>query len=111
VWVRVRGLESTFEFSGKPVGDCSVWLRARTTLSRSTEELSILDAVAVGVVSFVAGEMKRRDLPRSLYCGSVIVMLVFLVANLSYYHALSSSEIRSSDAVAAFAVGKLAERT
>ncbi len=61
------------------------------------------------VVSFVAGEMKtpRRDLPRGLFYGSAIVMLVYMVANLSYYHVLSPAEIRGSDAVAALAVGKV----
>jgi APA family basic amino acid/polyamine antiporter len=34
-------------------------------------------------------------------------MLVYVVANLGYYHVLSPAEIRSSDAVAALAVGKL----
>lgn len=61
------------------------------------------------VVSFVAGEMKRPkvDLPRSLLYGSAIVMLIFVAANLGYYHVLSAAEIRGSDAVAALAVGKL----
>jgi len=61
------------------------------------------------VISFVAGEMKRpqRDLPRSLFYGAAIVMLVYVVANLGYYHVLSSAEIRGSNAVAALAVGRL----
>lgn len=61
------------------------------------------------VVSFVAGEMKRPrvDLPRSLLCGSVIVILVYLVANVGYYHVLSPAEIQDSEAVAALAVGKV----
>ncbi|MFZ0213596.1 MAG: amino acid permease [Candidatus Acidiferrales bacterium] len=61
------------------------------------------------VVSFVAGEMKRPqvDLPRGLFYGTAIVMLIYLTANLGYYHLLSPAEIRGSDAVAAFAVGKL----
>jgi basic amino acid/polyamine antiporter, APA family len=61
------------------------------------------------VLSFVAGEMKKpkRDLPRSLFCGSAIVMLIYLAANLGYYHTLSGAEIRGSNAVAALAVGKL----
>jgi APA family basic amino acid/polyamine antiporter len=61
------------------------------------------------VVSFVAGEMKRpqRDLPRSLFIGSTIVMVIFVAANLGYYHVLSRTEIRGSNAVAALAVGKL----
>lgn len=59
------------------------------------------------VISFVAGEMKRPrlDLPRSLMYGTAIVMLIFLVANLGYYHTLSPAEIRGSDKVAALAVG------
>lgn len=61
------------------------------------------------VISFVAGEMKnpRANLPRSLLNGGAIVMLIFLVANVGYYHALSPTEIQASNAVAAFAVGKV----
>jgi hypothetical protein len=61
------------------------------------------------VVSFVAGEMKspQPDLPRSLFCGTAIVMLIYLVANLGYYHVLTAAEIRGSDALAVFVVGKL----
>jgi APA family basic amino acid/polyamine antiporter len=61
------------------------------------------------VLSFIAGEMKKPklDLPRSLFYGSAIVMLIYLAANLGYYHILSAEEIRGSNAVAALAVGKL----
>jgi APA family basic amino acid/polyamine antiporter len=61
------------------------------------------------VLSFIAGEMKkpRLDLPRSLFYGSAIVMLIYLAANLGYYHVLSAAEIRGSSAVAALAVGKV----
>lgn len=61
------------------------------------------------VVSFVAGEMKRpqSDLPKGLFYGTAIIMLVYLAANIGYYHLLSPAQIRGSDAVAAFAVGKL----
>lgn len=59
-------------------------------------------------VSFVGGEMKnpKLDLPRSLFFGCAIVLLIFLAANFGYYHTLSATEIRSSDAVAALAVQK-----
>jgi basic amino acid/polyamine antiporter, APA family len=59
------------------------------------------------LVSFVGGEMKvpQRDLPRSLYVGTAIVMTIYLTANLGYYHVLSSADIRGSNAVAALAVG------
>lgn len=59
------------------------------------------------VVSFVAGEMKRpqRDLPRGLFCGTAVIMLIYLAANLGYYHLLSPAQIRGSTALAAFAVG------
>lgn len=61
------------------------------------------------VISFVAGEMKRPqlDLPRSLFYGTAIVMFIYLVANLGYYHVLSAAEIQGSKALAAFAVGSL----
>ena len=61
------------------------------------------------VLSFIAGEMKKPkvDLPRSLLYGSAIIMVIYLAANLGYYHVLPASEIRGSNAVAALAVGKL----
>lgn len=61
------------------------------------------------IVSFVAGEMKRPklDLPRSLFIGIGVVLLIFVAANLGYYHSLSAAEIRSSNAVAALAVQKV----
>ena len=61
------------------------------------------------VLSFIAGEMKKPkvDLPRSLLYGSAIIMLIYLAANLGYYHVLAASETRGSNAVAALAVGKL----
>jgi APA family basic amino acid/polyamine antiporter len=61
------------------------------------------------VVSFVAGEMNQpqRDLPRSLFYGTAIVMLICVAANLGYYHVLSPAEIRSSGAVAASAMGRI----
>ena len=59
------------------------------------------------VVSFAAGEMKnpKVDLPRSLLFGSLIVLLIYLTANLSYYHVLSPQQIRDSNAVAALMTG------
>lgn len=61
------------------------------------------------VLSFIAGEMKKPklDLPRSLFFGTAIVMLIYLAANLGYYHLLPAAEIRGSKAVAALAVGKV----
>jgi APA family basic amino acid/polyamine antiporter len=61
------------------------------------------------VLSFVAGEMKRPqvDLPKGLLYGTGVVMIIYLAANLGYYHVLSAAEIRASDAVAAQAVGRL----
>ena len=61
------------------------------------------------VISFVAGEMNKPqlDLPRSLFYGSAIVMLIYVLANLGYYHVLSPPEIQGSNAVAALAVKKI----
>lgn len=59
------------------------------------------------VVSFAAGEMKRPrvDLPRSLAVGTAIIVIVYLLANASYYVVLTPLKIRSSQAVAAVAMG------
>ena len=59
------------------------------------------------IVSFVAGEMKRpqTDLPRGLYYGTAFVALVYLAANLGYYHLLTLAQIRGTSALAAYAVG------
>lgn len=61
------------------------------------------------LVSFVGSEMRKpqRDLPRSLFYGSLIVMAIYLVANIGYYHTLSPDEIRGSSAVAALAIGRV----
>ena len=61
------------------------------------------------VVSFVAGEMKRPtvDLPRALFVGSAVVMLVYLSANIAYYHVLSPAAIQASSAVASATVKAL----
>ncbi len=60
------------------------------------------------VVSFAAGEMRRpkTDLPSSLAIGTTIVVVVYLLANASYYSVLTPEEIRSNPAVAAVAMGK-----
>jgi APA family basic amino acid/polyamine antiporter len=58
------------------------------------------------VVTFAAGEMKRPriDLPRSLAIGTMIIAIVYLLANASYYAVLTPLEIRSNQAVAAVAM-------
>lgn len=58
------------------------------------------------VVSFAAGEFKRpqRDLPLGLLCGTLIVVMIYLLANAAYYCALSSAQIQQSEHVAATAI-------
>ncbi len=58
------------------------------------------------VISFTASEMKdpQRTLPRSLIYGTVIMVIVYMLANLAYYSVLNRSQILQSDAVAATAV-------
>ena len=58
------------------------------------------------VISFTASEMKnpQRTLPRSLIYGTVIILVVYMLANLSYYSVLNRTQIMHSDAVAATAV-------
>lgn len=57
------------------------------------------------VVSFVTGEMKEpeKSLPRGLLFGTTAVLLIYLVANVGYYHLLSVTAIQSSNALAATA--------
>jgi APA family basic amino acid/polyamine antiporter len=77
------------------------WVRAGTAL------VAVLWAYeGWHVVSFTAGEFKRpqRDLPRALFCGTLIVAFVYILANLAYYSALTRAEIQASDCVAATAM-------
>jgi APA family basic amino acid/polyamine antiporter len=59
-------------------------------------------------VSFAAGEIKQptRDLPRSLFHGTLIITGSSLLANAAYYSVLSGAEIRQGDTVAATAMSQ-----
>lgn len=50
----------------------------------------------------MAGEVQQpeRNLPRGLIIGSLIVMLVYLLANLSYFYALPLAEVVTSNSTA-----------
>ena len=54
-------------------------------------------------VSFVAGEVKHpeRNIPRSLVIGMLIVMFLYLGANLAYMHVLTVPEIAATGRVGA----------
>jgi basic amino acid/polyamine antiporter, APA family len=54
-------------------------------------------------VSLVAGEIKdpQRNIPRSILLGVVIVMLVYVTANLAYIYVLGQARIAQSERVAA----------
>ncbi len=54
-------------------------------------------------LSFVAGEVKdpRRTLPRALIIGTVLVIAIYLLANVAYLAVMSIDEIRASRLVAA----------
>lgn len=58
------------------------------------------------VVSFTAGEFKqpKRDLPRGLLYGTLIVATTYLLANVAYYCVLTPAQILATDRVAATAV-------
>jgi len=60
------------------------------------------------VVSFAAGEMRapRKDLPRSLLVGTLIILALYVLANASYYKVMTTAEISSTPAVAAVAMEK-----
>jgi basic amino acid/polyamine antiporter, APA family len=59
------------------------------------------------VISFAAGEVKNptRNIPGSLILGTLACVVVYILANISYYSVLEPSAIRASDRVAAVAVG------
>jgi APA family basic amino acid/polyamine antiporter len=65
------------------------------------------------VVSFTAGEIRnpQRTLPRSLIYGTIIILVVYIVANLSYYSVLTRTELAQSSVVAATAVTRAAGST
>jgi len=54
-------------------------------------------------VSYVASEVKnpQRSLPRALAAGVLIIITVYLLANLAYFYILSPAEVAESDRVAA----------
>jgi len=61
------------------------------------------------VVSFTAGEFKqpKRDLPRGLLYGTLIVATTYLLANIAYYSVLTPAQILETDRVAATAVSSV----
>jgi amino acid transporter len=62
-----------------------------------------------GDVSFVAGEVKdpERNLPRVLIYGTLLIIALYMLANIAYLSVLSVEEIRQSKLVAADAADKL----
>jgi len=61
-------------------------------------------------VSFAAGEIRdpQRTFPRGLVAGTLIVVALYLSANLAYLHVLSPGEIASSERVALTAIERVA---
>jgi APA family basic amino acid/polyamine antiporter len=62
-----------------------------------------------GNTTYLTGEVKRgeRTMPLVLAGGVIGVVLLFLMVNLAYLHALPMSDIAASDAVAAEAAGRM----
>jgi basic amino acid/polyamine antiporter, APA family len=60
------------------------------------------------LLSFAAGEVRNpgRTLPKSYLCGTLIITLLYIAANASYYAVLPLSEIRNNDTVAAAAMSR-----
>jgi basic amino acid/polyamine antiporter, APA family len=58
------------------------------------------------VISFAAGEVKHptRNIPGSLILGTLACLIVYVLANVSYYSVLDPSAIQASDRVAAVAI-------
>lgn len=59
------------------------------------------------VLSFMTGECSnsRRDLPRGLFYGTLIVAVTYLIANVAYYSVLTNTQIQHTQRVAATAIG------
>ena len=59
--------------------------------------------------SFVAGEVRnaRRNIPRAMIFGSIIVTAVYLLTNLAYLFLLPVSQIASSQSIAADAINTI----
>jgi len=61
--------------------------------------------------TFSLGEIKKpeKNLPAGLFVGTLIIIAIYLIANLAYLYAFPSSEIATSDRIAAdamnFAIG------
>lgn len=60
-------------------------------------------------VTFVAGEAKdpQRTIPRSLIIGTVILIVIYIVANLAYAAALGTSRMAASERVAGEAMAEV----
>jgi len=60
-------------------------------------------------VGFVAGEMRepQRTVPRSIFIGVTIIIVVYTAANLAYIYALGQTRIAGSDRVAADAMSAM----
>jgi len=58
------------------------------------------------VVSFTAGEFRHpaRDLPKSLFWGTLIVTSIYLLLTVAYYAVLTTSEVGASSSVAGTAI-------
>jgi basic amino acid/polyamine antiporter, APA family len=63
-------------------------------------------------LTFIGGEVRdpRRNLPRALITGSVLVLVIYLLANLAYLNVLTYDEIRCSPLVAAEVAERLIGR-
>jgi len=64
-------------------------------------------------LSYVASEVKepRKNLPRSLIGGTLIIISVYAVTNLAYFYILSPAEVGVSDRVAATMMERVAGGT
>jgi len=58
------------------------------------------------VVSFTAGEFRnaRRDLPKSLFWGTLIVTAIYLLLNVAYYVVLTPNQVAASTSAAGAAI-------
>ncbi len=97
------------------------WSTAAPETDGSGSAASLLSGFGIGMIAvlwayegwqyptYSAGETKnpQRDFPRALFAGVMILISLYLLANVAYLAALGPSTAAQSDSIAAAAVGTL----
>lgn len=97
------------------------WSTAAPEIDGSSSSASLLSGFGIGMIAvlwayegwqyptYSAGETKnpQQDFPRALFAGVMILIALYLLANVAYLAALGPTTAAQSDSIAAAAVGTL----